>query len=95
MVYLALLIVGLLGLPVSRAWWRRLWPPEQAAEYAGRSGYWAARTIRGTVFLLVFLPLAALPAASIHVLRKFWEAVTAPLRWWRWLTGGRAPARAG
>ena len=37
--YLVLVILGLFGVPISRAWWRRLWPPEAATEYAGRAGY--------------------------------------------------------
>ena len=45
------------------AWWRRMWPPEAASEYAGRAGYWAARMVRGAVFLFVFLPLTAPVAA--------------------------------
>ena len=40
--YILLMVIGLLGLPVSRRWWRRLWPPEQAGEYPIRGGYWAA-----------------------------------------------------
>ena len=45
--YLVLVVLGLFGVPISRAWWRRLWPPEAATEYAGRAGYLAARTVRG------------------------------------------------
>src|SRR5581483_7832166 len=61
--YLLLAFLGLLGLPVSRAWWQLLWPRESAAEYALRSGYWAARIVRGGAFLLLFLPLTA-PATA-------------------------------
>ena len=93
--YLVLLAIGLLGLPVSRRWWQRIWPPEQAAEYAGRSGYWAARAVRGIIFLCVFLPLASQPALVVHIVQSTWQLVTTPLRWWRWLTGRRAPAGAG
>ncbi len=93
--YLALIVLGLFGIPVSRAWWRRLWPPETAGEYAGRAGYWAARIVRGTVFLLFFLPLTAPVSAPYAVVRQIWDAATAPMRWWRWLTGRRAPASAG
>ncbi len=46
-VYLALIVLGLFGVPVSRIWWQTLWPPEVADEYAGRIGYWAARAVRG------------------------------------------------
>jgi len=64
--YLVLVLLGLFGVPISRAWWRRLWPPESRGEYAGRTGYLAARAVRGGVFLLLFLPLTgwALVSAS-------------------------------
>jgi hypothetical protein len=87
--YLVLVILGLFGVPISRAWWRRLWPPEAATEYAGRAGYWAARVIRGAAFLLVFLPLTAPVSAPYNLLRQIYEAAMAPVRFWRWLTGGR------
>ncbi|MBO0765960.1 MAG: hypothetical protein J2P50_15430, partial [Hyphomicrobiaceae bacterium] len=61
--YGLLVMLGLLGVPASRLWWRRLWPPEHAGDYAGHIGYWAARTLRGAVFALVFLPLTALVSA--------------------------------
>jgi hypothetical protein len=84
--YLVLLVVGLCGLPLARAWWRRLWPPEVMADYAGRAGYRAARTVRGAAFLLLFLPLTALVAAPLNVLRHVWDAASAPARLWRRLT---------
>jgi hypothetical protein len=89
--YLVLVVLGLFGVPVSRAWWRRIWPPETASEYAGRAGYLAARTVRALV-------PAAVPAGdgtgqrAVNLARQVYEAVTAPLRWWRRLTGGRAAA---
>jgi hypothetical protein len=91
--YLVLIVLGLFGVPISRAWWRRLWPPEVATEYAGRAGYLAARTVRSAVFLLLFLPLTALVAAPFNLGRQVWEAATAPARLWRRLTG-RQPATA-
>ena len=93
--YILLMAIGLAGLPVSRRWWQRVWPPEQATEYAGRSGYWAARAVRGAMFLFVFLPLASQPALVVHIVQSTWQLITTPLRWWRWLTGRRAPAGAG
>jgi hypothetical protein len=94
--YLVLVVLGLFGVPVSRAWWRRLWPPEAASEYAGRAGYLAARAVRALAFLLLFLPVTAPVSAPYNLARQVYEAVTAPLRWWRRLTGGRAaPQRAG
>jgi hypothetical protein len=85
--YLVLVILGLFGVPISRAWWRRLWPPEAATEYAGRAGYLAARTVRGGAFLLLFLPLTAPVTAPLNLGRQVWEAVTMPVRLWRRLTG--------
>ena len=93
--YIGLMVVGLLGLPVSRRWWRRLWPPEQAGEYPIRSGYWAARMVRGAMFLFIFLPLAAQPAMVVHFVQSIWQMVMTPVRWWRWLNGRNAPAGAG
>jgi hypothetical protein len=91
--YLVLVLLGLFGVPISRAWWRRLWPPEAASEYAGRVGYLAARAVRGSVFLLLFLPLTAPVTAPLNLWRQVWEAVTLPVRLWRRLTG-RQPATA-
>ena len=90
--YVALVLLGLFGVPASRAWWRRLWPPEAAAEYAGRAGYLAARMIRGSVFLLLFLPLTAPVSAPYNLARQIYEVVMTPVRWWRWLAGRRTRA---
>jgi hypothetical protein len=73
--YVALLALGLLGMPVARAWWARVWPPETEAEYAGRSGYWAACAVRGLVFLAVFLPMAAVVAGPYNLVRLIGRAV--------------------
>jgi hypothetical protein len=90
--YLVLVLLGLFGVPISRTWWRRLWPPEVAIEYAGRAGYWAARAVRGSVFLLLFLPLTAPVTAPLNLWRQVRDAVTAPVRLWRRLTGRQAAA---
>ena len=89
-----LVLLGLFGVPVSRAWWRRIWPPEAATEYAGRPGYVAARTVRTLAFLVLFLPLTAPVSAPYNLARQVWEVATTPLRWWRWLRGRRVPASA-
>ena len=46
----------------------------------------------GGVLLLLFLPLTAPFSAPYAVIRQIWDAVTAPVRWWRWLTGRRSAA---
>jgi hypothetical protein len=71
-----------------------LWPPEAASQYAGRTGYWAACAVRGGAFLLLFLPLTALGAAPLNLWRQGWEAVTAPARLWRGLTGRKTASAA-
>jgi hypothetical protein len=90
--YLVLVVLGLFGVPVSRAWWRRIWPPEAATEYAGRAGYLAARTVRALAFLLLFLPVTAPVSAPYNLVRQIYEVAMTPVRWWRWLTGRRAAA---
>jgi hypothetical protein len=92
--YLVLVLLGLFGVPISRAWWRRLWPPESRGEYAGRTGYLAARAVRGGVFLLLFLPLTAPLTAPLNLWRQVREVVAAPVRLWRRLTGRKATAGA-
>jgi hypothetical protein len=93
--YLVLIFVGLCGLPISRAWWRRLWPPEAASDYAGRTGYWAARTVRGAAFLFLFLPMTGFVAAPLYWLRQVWDAARAPARLWRRLTGQNSAIAPG
>jgi hypothetical protein len=81
--YGLLLVLGLLGVPVSRLWWQRVWPPETADDYAGRTGYWAARAARGLGFGLVFVPLTAPVSAPYCLGPQVREALTAPARLWR------------
>jgi hypothetical protein len=92
--YLVLVLLGLFGIPISRAWWRRLWPPESQGEYAGRTGYLAARIVRGGLFLLIFLPLTAPVTAPLNLWRQAWEVLTAPARLWRRLAARKASAGA-
>ena len=92
--YLVAVVVGLLGVPVARAWWSPIWPPEAATEYAGRGAYWAACAVRGLAFLLLFVPIVAAAAAPLSLARQVREAVRTPGRGWRWRGGGDAPAPA-
>lgn len=89
-VYLALAVIGLLGVPVSRVWWQRIWPPEVREEYAGKAGYWAAWTVRSAAFALVFLPLTAVIAAPYSLFGQIFDGVMGPVRWWRRLTGRKS-----
>ncbi len=69
--YAVALVAGLAGLPVARRWWGRLWPPEQPADYGARIGFLAAKTVRGLVFALLFLPLAGpLALMALPLLRR-------------------------
>lgn len=81
--YSLLIVLGMLGVPVSRTWWQRVWPPETADDYAGQTGYWAARAVRGLAFALVFVPLTAVVCAPYSLGRQVREALTAPARFWR------------
>jgi hypothetical protein len=90
--YLLLIVVGLLGVPVSRPWWQRLWPAEMASEYAGRTGYWAAIAVRGLAFALVFLPLTALVAAPYSLASQLRDIASAPARVLRRLTSRKSPS---
>lgn len=73
-------VAGLLAWSVSAAWWARVWPREQQSEYAGRLGYYAARSVRLLIFLLVFLPVAGIPALLWAGALSFWSTMTAPFR---------------
>lgn len=75
--YLIFLFIGFAGLSVAREWWQRLWPLEARTDYARRAGYWAARSVRGAIFLLVFMPLAGPVSAPIAFVRGVWRALVA------------------
>jgi hypothetical protein len=89
--YGLLAVLGLLGVPISRTWWQRLWPAEDPGEYAGRTGYWAARATRGLAFSLLFVPLTAPVSAPYSLGRQVQEAVTAPLRLLRRVGRSKSP----
>ena len=61
--YGVLLLLGILGAPISWSWWGRLWPDEKASDYPKTTGLYAARAVRAIVYAGVFMPLAALAAA--------------------------------
>ena len=71
--YICLWLLGLVGLGVAQGWWQRIWPLESRADYPRRTGYWAARLVRGTVFLLIFMPLVAALTAPIAFVQSAWR----------------------
>jgi hypothetical protein len=92
-IYLAAFVAGLICIPVTRGWWRRIWPRESRGDYKGALGYWAARTARGLAYVLLFMPLASLPAFPVMIWRVLWGYLTLPGRIFRWLSG-RSTAKA-
>lgn len=91
-VYLGSLLSGVIGWQVAGAWWRRLWPAENRSEYPGRLGFALARLVRGLAFLLVFLPVAGVPAMLTAMALGFWDVLKMPGRLLRRLTGRRTAA---
>jgi hypothetical protein len=83
--YLVSFVLGLFGLPFLRVWWRKVWPPEMASEYASRVGLFLARVVRGLVFLIVFLPLAGIPAAIANFGYSLWGYIMLPFRVMFWI----------
>ncbi len=89
--YLGGMLLGLLSFGVVRQWWKRLWPVENRAEYASDVGYQAARATRLAVLLLVFLPLAGLPAFLAAAAVQVWHLAMAPYRFVHWLLARLRP----
>ncbi|MFN3868519.1 MAG: hypothetical protein ACK4MF_05575 [Hyphomicrobiaceae bacterium] len=87
--YLAAIILGLIGYRYAGAWWRRIWPQEERGEYAGALGYHAARLVRMTAFVVLFLPIVGLPAGVwtliVSTLQQLWAILTAPYHLLRWI----------
>lgn len=87
--YLAGIVMGLIGYAYSWPWFARLWPAESRDEYAGAAGYYLARLMRGLAYLLVFLPIAGIPAGVwamlVGLAEQVWAGVTAPYRLVRWI----------
>ena len=79
--YIVALLLGLMGLPVVAAWWRRLWPPEVRSEYASAFAHRAAQAARGLAFLALFLPLTGPLGAVVHLVRRGTAILLAPVRW--------------
>ncbi len=88
--YIGSLVLGLFGLPVARGWWQRLWPAEQRQDYGSRFAYIAARTVRGVIMLLVFVPLVAVASVPVQAVLSLWNMVLTGwnllVMFWRALT---------
>ena len=69
--YLALVAMGLLGLPVLRAWWRRIWPDETTPGDRSLIARSLAHATRSALFAGLFLPMAAVPALLVRMARWF------------------------
>ncbi|WP_295558790.1 hypothetical protein [uncultured Hyphomicrobium sp.] len=91
--YLGSIVAGLIAWQVTFSWWKSIWPPEQRQDYAGRLGYAAARLARFLACLLVFLPLAGIPALLWLGVQQLWNMITSPIRAVRWLWDRLRPAR--
>jgi hypothetical protein len=83
--YLGGLVAGFLGFAVVRQWWQRLWPPERREDYRNNFGFQAARVVRGLVFIVLFLPIAGLPAFLWTWLVFFGSILMLPLRFAVWI----------
>jgi len=92
--YLVGLVAGVMGWPVARGWWQRLWPGEQRAEYQGALGYRAAQTARFLAFFFVFLPIVGVPAALVALILQLYGLAMLPFRFLRWMMSG-SQAKAG
>ncbi len=79
--YLVSVVVGILGWDVSRAWWSRIWAPPVRPEGRGRMAHWVKGAPNFIAYLLLFLPVAGMPAFAWYAMKQFWASVTAPFRW--------------
>ncbi len=92
--YLLSLIAGLMGLSFVRAWWARIWPPEQRAEYRGPAGYHFARLTKFLCFVFIFMPLVAIPAAILTFGSQILAILLLPVRLLVWFVGLFSRAKA-
>jgi len=81
--YLAGLIAGLAGWATARRWWGKIVPKRAAAEAGSGAAARIARLPGDLAFLLVFLPLAGMPAFFVHSVLQMVEMIVAPFRWIR------------
>lgn len=90
--YLAGIVLGVMGWHVAHGWWQMLWPPESRSEYRGVIGYRAAQAARMLAFVLVFLPIVGLPAFIASFALQVYGIAMLPFRFLRWVVGLRQAA---
>ncbi len=81
--YIVALLMGVIGSPVSRRWWQRVWPAEARAEYRNAAGYLAAKVTRAAAYLLLFMPVVSIAAMPWHVVERVIYWVKWPFVTWR------------
>ena len=95
--YIAALVLGIAGHTYVSHWWARLWPKEERAEYSSTLGYYAGRTVRVAVLVLMFTPLVGIPAGLwvglTSLLGQLWFIITMPFRAVRWVWRQIGPVR--
>lgn len=89
--YLIALGLSFFGLGTANAWWSRIWPPEDRAEYGSFAGYALAKAARMGLFVVIFLPIAGLPLFLRYLALQTWAIVSAPVRVARWLRNRLVP----
>lgn len=78
--YFGAIFFGLLSAGVARHWWTLLWAPRVRQADENILLHWLKSLPNLLVYLLVFLPVAGLPAFTWHALTSFWNMVTMPFR---------------
>jgi hypothetical protein len=95
--YIAGLVLGIAGHAYVSQWWAWLWPKEERAEYSSALGYYAARTVRVVVMVLMFTPLVGIPAGLwvglTSLLGQVWFIITLPFRAVQWVWRQIVPVR--
>lgn len=88
------IIAGMISYEVTWPWWSKLWPPEVRNEYSSALGYHAARLVRLSGYLFIFLPIIGSLGFVWLMALLVWDALHAPARWYRsvrgWLNGRKA-----
>ena len=79
--YLLGIVAGILSWATSRAWWSRIWAPGPRADGQSRMSYWLKSSPNFFAYLLLFLPIAGIPAFTWHAAKQAWATLTAPFRW--------------